>query len=154
MDIISHALINNLVFQELPVTYKWWAILFGMLPDVISFSTTANLSFLKKFLFFKKIPHSYIPPRVFFIYKITHSLLVWLVILGIFLLFGWKLLAIAWTGWLLHIFIDIFTHNAKSFPTKILWPLSDWHYSGFTWSTKRFMIIQLILLVLAYAIFY
>jgi len=154
MDIISHALINNLVYQDLPSGPKWWAIAFGVLPDMISFSSVYHVEFMKKVLFFKKIPHSYIPARVFLVYKFTHSLLTWSVVLGIFLLLGWKHMAIAWTGWLLHIFIDIFTHSSKSFPTKILWPLSNWHYSGFTWSTKRFLIIQCTLLIIAYIIFY
>ena len=154
MDILSHALINNLVYQDLPIGPRWWSIAFGVLPDLISFSSVYNIEFLKKVLFFKKIPHSYIPARVFQVYKFTHSLIFWSLVFVIFWFFGSHDMMIAWTGWLLHIFIDIFTHSAKSFPTKIFWPLSNWHYSGMTWSTKRFLIIQYSLLVIAYIIFY
>lgn len=154
MDIISHGLINNLIYQDLPNNARYASIAFGILPDAISFSSVYNLEFLKKVLFFKKIPHSYIPARVFQVYKITHSLVFWSIIFVILMLLDLQVWAIAWSGWAVHILIDIFTHSAKSFPTKIFWPISDWHYSGFTWSTKRFMIFQLILLVLAYAIFY
>jgi len=154
MDIISHGLINNLIYQELPQPARISAIAFGILPDLISFSSVYKIEFLKKVLFFKKIPHSYIPSAVFTVYKFTHSLIFWALIWGVLWSLDLRVWAIAWTGWAVHIFIDIFTHSAKSFPTKIFWPISDWHYSGFTWSTKRFMIFQLILLLLAYAIFY
>jgi len=154
MDIISHALINNLIFQELPTTERWWAIVFGVAPDLVSFSAVMRLEFFKKVLFFKKIPHGFIPPAVFRIYRLTHSLVLWSAVFVVIWFLGFKLLAIAWLGWAAHVLIDIFTHSAKSFPTKIFWPISDWHYSGFTWSSWKFLIAEYVILAVLYLIFY
>lgn len=154
MDLISHGLINNLIFKSLPTNERWWAIIFGMLPDLISFSGVMKLEFFKKLLFFKKIPHAFIPLFVFKIYNITHSLVIWAIIFTVIWFLGFKIMAIAFIGWAVHIVIDIFTHSAKSFPTKIFWPLSDWNYSGFTWSSAKFLIIEYSILAILYALFY
>jgi len=154
MDIISHGLINNLIFKELPMQERAWAIALGMLPDLISFSGVFQFEFFKKLLFFKKIPHSFIPDYVFKIYNVTHSLVIWAVAFGIFWLFGWYTTAIVFIGWAVHIVIDIFTHSAQSFPTKIFWPFSNWNYSGFTWSSFKFLAIEYFILALLYLIFY
>ena len=154
MDLISHALINNLIFKDIPFKTRWWAIVFGVLPDLVSFSATYKLEFFKKVLFFKKIPHDFIPPLVFKIYQVTHSLVIWAVVFGIFWLLGWRTLAVMFSGWAIHIVIDIFTHSAKSFPTKIFWPFSHWYYSGFTWSSMRFLMIEYMIIAVLYALFY
>lgn len=154
MDLISHGLINNLIFKNLPLQERSLAIAFGLLPDLISFSGVMRLEFFKKLLFFKKIPHSFIPSFVFAVYNVTHSLVLWSIVFTIIWFLGFKLLAIAFIGWAVHIVIDIFTHSAQSFPTKIFWPLSDWHYSGFTWSTKKFLLVEYVLLAILYLIFY
>ncbi|MFH1412707.1 MAG: hypothetical protein ABIG10_01620 [bacterium] len=156
MDILSHALLANLVYKELPMHSKWIAVTLAVMPDILTFVGVFKLEFFKKLLFFKKIPNSYFPKFVFVIYNITHSILIWAVIwLFFYFVMHWTLTAIIWSSWGLHIFIDIFTHNANSsLATRIFWPVSDWHFYGFTWSSKRFMLVNYLILAILYLIFY
>lgn len=154
MDMISHILLTNLVFKDMPTTQRTVTILFGILPDLVSFGGMFNSAFLHKILFFKKPPQSIFPPFVFKLYNISHSLLVWLVIFILFKLFSLDWLALAWCGWGLHILIDIFTHSGKAFPTPIIWPLSKFHFSGIGWSNKWFLLFGYSAILLLYLIFY
>ena len=73
-----------------------------------------------------------IPDFVFFLYDVTHSLLGIAVCYG--LLVAWKralwLPALAWP---LHVLSDVPTHGDGRFITPILWPFSDWGFSGWSW---------------------
>ncbi len=151
MDIISHGLINNLIFKDLPANQRWWAIAFGILPDLASLFGVYRLEFFKKMLFFKRIPQSYVPHWVFRAYNIAHSFPLWLIIFLALWLFGFKLIAIAWCGWLVHLVLDIFTHGPDSvIKTRVLWPFSRWSYAGFVWSSKKFLLVEYIILALLY----
>lgn len=154
MDILSHALWTNLVFKEIPPQQRAWIISFGILPDMISFSFITVKLFIQKTMHFEAPPLESMPPHVFKLYKFTHSLVIWL---GIFLLL--KLLGLAWLslaflGWGFHIILDIFTHTDSFFPTPIIWPFSDFHFSGINWSNKWFMLFNYLLLVFLYLMFY
>ena len=154
MDIISHALLTNLVFQDLPMPQRAVAIGFGIVPDVVSFGALYNGAFLRKLLFFKKPPQSIFPPYVMRLYYIFHSLVIWLAVFILVEAFGPHWLAIAVCGWGFHIVLDIFTHSKKSFPTHILWPLSNFHFSGIAWSNKWFMLFNYLLILFLYIVFY
>ena len=154
MDLISHILLNNLVYKEVPLNYRWWAIGFGIGPDLVGFFSMFKAEYLQKALFFNKLPHKYIPPRVFIIYDAAHSLVIWLGIYSVLYLLGYEWAALLWTGWAVHIIVDIFTHGAKSFPTKIFWPLSKWSFPGFAWSQKKFLVINYLIFLLLYIIVY
>jgi len=155
MDLISHALINNLLFKELPLEQRWWVIAAGVLPDLLSTCGVWKLEFFKKLLFFKKIPSSFFPPYVFVVYNIMHSAVIWTVIFVSLWLLGYRTVAVIWSGWGVHIGLDFFTHNAKSsLPTKIFWPLSHWHYHGFSWSSAKFLLVEYIILAALYLIFF
>ena len=155
MDWLSHILINNLVFKELPLEKRWWAIALGVAPDIASFFGIYRMEFFKKMLFFKKIPASFVPSWVVKAYNIAHSVPLWLVIFLSLWLAGWHLAAVVWCGWLVHIALDIFTHGAESVTqTRPLWPLSRWYYAGFVWSTKKFLLIQYAILAVLYLIFF
>ena len=156
MDFISHILVSNLVYKELPTTARWLAIVFGVFPDLASFIAVFNINFAKKLLFFKRIPTAYFPRSVLFIYNVTHSLLFWLATWMIcYFVIGSSLAAIVVSSWGLHILIDIFTHNSKSnLATRIFWPLSNWHLDGFTWSNKKFLLINYLILAILYLFFY
>ena len=74
MDIVSHILLNNLIYNEVPLASRWWAIGFGIGPDLVGFFYMFRAKHLQRALFFNKVPHKYIPGPVFFVYKATHSL--------------------------------------------------------------------------------
>lgn len=154
MDIISHALLTNLVFKDAPTSQRLLATAFGILPDVVSFGALYNLTFLRKVLFFKKPPHSIFPAYVMRLYNIFHSVIVWLAVFLILIACDLHWLAIAVCGWGFHILIDIFTHSKKSFPTPIFWPISNFHFPGVSWSNKWFVIISYAVIVALYLIFY
>lgn len=134
---------------------RWLAIVFGVLPDLLAFVGVSNMSFLKKMLFFKKLPRDYFPKYVFIIYNITHSLIIWAVIFAALYLLAPQWLAIVWIGWGVHIFIDIFTHSSKaSFATRIFWPISKVYFDGFVWSSKWFLLVSYVIMAILYLIFY
>jgi len=154
MDILSHILITNLAFKELPIEQRGLAIFLGVLPDLISFCPVLNFDFLKKLLFFKKIPHSYFPKKVFLIYKITHSLVIWLIIELLLYIFGINWLAIIGLSWGLHIVLDIFTHNSNNaMSTMVFWPIFDVKLPGIVWSNKWFLLVNYLIIGLFYYIF-
>lgn len=154
MDIISHALLTNLVFKDAPEQERWLAIIFGTMPDLVSFGSMFNSVFLRKILFFKKPPKSLFPPYIMVLYDICHSLIVWLAIFLILWLFTPHWLALSWCGWGFHILLDIFTHNKRSFPTRILYPFSNFHFSGIGWSNKWFMLFNYLLILFLYLFVY
>lgn len=154
MDILSHALWTNLVFKELPIEQRSFAITFGVLPDLVSFLRVLGRGFIQKTMHYKNPPLHVFPKFVFKLYNVTHSLVVWV---GIFLflkLFNLDALAFVFCGWGLHIMLDIFTHSANFFPTPILWPFSDFHFSGIAWANKWFMLFNYVVLAFLYLVFY
>lgn len=157
MNFISHILLSNLVYKELPLEIRWWVIVFGVLPDVLSFAGIYRLKFLKKMLFFNRgVPHQYLPLFIFFVYNITHSILIWACI-WLFLKFVLQadLAALIFTSWGLHILVDIFTHNSKStLVTRIFWPVSRWYFHGLNWSSYRFLLFEYSMFAILYWIFY
>ena len=156
MDILSHLLISNLVYKELPMADRWLALVMGVFPDLASFVGVFNIEFAKKLLFFKRIPAAYFPRYVLLAYNITHSLLFWLATwMFFYLILHWTTAAIIVSSWGLHIVIDIFTHNSKSnLAARIFWPVSNWHFDGFMYTTKKFLISAYIIIALLYLIFY
>ena len=153
MDIISHALWTNLIFKELPPEQRSLAISSGVLPDIISFFM-AYKHFWKKTLGFKGPKLRYMPKISLKLYKITHSFIIWLIIYFILKLFFPSWVSLAFFGWALHIFIDIFTHKKNYFPTPFLWPLSKFRFSGINWTNYWFMLFNYAVLVFLYLVFY
>lgn len=154
MDILSHALYANLVFQKLPAEQKALAVFLSMAPDLISFCFLTIKNFYKKTMHYTDPPLSVIPRHVFGLYNITHSAVIWTMIFIALSALQIKWVAIASLGWLLHILIDIPTHKEGFFPTPIFWPLSNWHFSGINWSNMYFMFGNYIVLAILYFVFY
>ena len=154
MDIISHALWTNLIFKELPIAQRSVAVVFGVMPDFVSFSFLAVKHFVKKTMHYTDPPLHVIPRKVFVMYNITHSLVMWVGVFLLLKLIGLSWLALAFMGWGLHIFLDIFTHSKEYFPTPILWPFSKFHFSGINWSNKWFMLFNYAVLLFLYLVFY
>ncbi len=108
MDILSHALWILIIYFN--NTKRIYAVLFGMLPDIITI-----------------IPHllfdyaSYTQTTYDITYRYTHSLVVFLVI-GMIIYLLYKQIIILWLAWGVHIIIDIFTHPSWYYPTPYLFP--------------------------------
>jgi len=154
MDIISHVLWTNLVFKEIDPPQRAVAVLFGVLPDLISFSFLTVKHFIRKTMHYTDPPLHVFPKYVFKIYNFTHSLIIWLGVFFILKILGFSWLALAFCGWGLHILLDIFTHTSAFFPTPILWPFSKFHFSGINWSNKWFMLFNYAVLTFLYLVFY
>jgi len=187
MDIFSHGLwvgaaykaINKKVEKPFNV---WLAGFWGVFPDLFAFTIPFiwifwNIAFGD--LSFTDLPHrgdvEPVPQNTLpifrltgILYSISHSVIVFLVVLGAIILvsrfivssskrtplqsssqnpppistrLGW----IRWVpweigGWFLHILLDIPTHSYQFYPTPFLWPLSDWTLGGFSWGTPWFLI--------------
>ncbi|MFH1589750.1 MAG: hypothetical protein ABIB43_04250 [archaeon] len=149
MDAPAHGIWTWIIFHNNPLV--WLAVLFGMLPDLLSWGIYSIWPWGEK-LDWKKPDFSMVPKWVFLLYGITHSVFVFAaVFLIVYLIIGtipWFLFA-----WIIHILIDIPTHSKDFLPTPFLWPVSTYKFAGISWGQKWFMIanytaIVVILLVL------
>jgi hypothetical protein len=147
MDIFAHGFWSYFLFYK--DRNKFLAILFGVLPDLLSFGILF-LANLPTFLTSKPGPPdiSTIPQYVHISYNLTHSLIIaFIVILLVYIItkkFHYFLLT-----WPLHIFIDIFTHTKEFFPTPFLYPISNFKLNGISWANPTFMAINYSLILLA-----
>ena len=158
MDILAHALWTNAAYYKkykIDRKNRLWAILFGILPDLASFSPVFIYAFLTHTGFLelinKKIwPVTYASTS----YQYTHSLVIFaLAFLIITAVRKWK---IWWPmfGWMLHICIDIFTHKGF-YETPFLFPISKYKFDhGVSWAEPHFMAINYSALIAAYLIIF
>ncbi len=155
MDIFAHALWSWLLFSSFGNIFL--IILFGVLPDLIPFSPTTIQIFAKfKFKTFKKWKHpqemeKQIPKYTHFVYNITHSF-VTVIILAIILYIFAKPYAVLMLPWTFHILVDIPTHKKEFFPTRFLYPISDFCIDGISWATSWFMILNYSLIAIGIVI--
>lgn len=158
MDIVSHGLWGGLAFGRKSRKSFVTAFLFGVAPDVFSFGIVFVSGVLMHGAgFFRGMGHppdaSQIPAYVYHLYNVTHSLVVFGLIFGaVWLIRGQPLLEMG--AWGLHLVMDIFTHSNAFFPTPFLWPLSNAHFDGLPWGDPRIFLPDVLLLVLAYAVFF
>lgn len=172
MDVFSHGLWSGAIFKginlkkEKKLSAKW-AVFWGVFPDVFAFAS------LFIWLFWQLISGSmnfadwprpdatepiqsdtlFIFRLTNFLYSLTHSLAVFLIVFGfLFLIFRrpiWELLA-----WLAHILVDIPTHTYQFYPTPFLWPFSDIKFDGFSWGVPWFVFSNYFLLAAVYFYLY
>lgn len=169
MDILAHGLwgavgakaLNKALARKGKTTQlnAWWTGFWGTFPDFLAFTPLA-LFILWGLLagdatlgnFRSVAPDTYLNPIQYalrnltrILYPLGHSMVIWVVMFGVVWLItrrpAWELL-----GWLSHIVIDIGTHPENFYPTKFLWPLSDFSVSGIAWATPTFLIINYALL--------
>lgn len=158
MDVFAHWIWAYLAskFANLRLKKKlknWLTALFGILPDIISFTPLFAwliVGLITGTSTIGAFPHPVgIEPAArdtLFIFKLTgflysamHSMFVFLaVFLLCWLIFRKPILELL--GWLLHIVIDIPTHSYQFYPTPFLWPLSEYKFNGISWGTPWFMI--------------
>ncbi len=155
MDVVSHGLWGGAAFVKKSRKSFWLAFSFGVFPDLAAFSWFF-ISYLLRNGFvlpdFHKLeqPHpDLIPPYVHTIYNYSHSF----IIFGLAFLIVWTLLKRpVWEmlAWGLHIFMDIFTHSYKFFPTPFLYPVAHLEVNGVPWSNPVIFFTNWILLFLIY----
>ncbi|KKU48450.1 hypothetical protein A3H10_02595 [Candidatus Uhrbacteria bacterium RIFCSPLOWO2_12_FULL_46_10] len=150
MDTLAHGLWANVIYQRQRAADRWWAIFFGVAPDLFSFGPFMISRILFGTFGVGRPEVESIPLYVSFIYNYTHSAVIFLVVFGLVAL--WRSGKIWWplAAWGLHILIDIGTHTYEFFPTPFLFPLSSWKVNAINWADPTFMIVNYSLLVLAY----
>ncbi len=159
MDILAHALWTTAAAVPIRKRLRHpfslpWAAFWGVFPDLFSFAIPA---IVRIWWYATGVTSSLRPdPKsgqhfqfVWQLYYCSHSLLVFAAVFGIvWALAGRPLLAML--GWLLHILIDISTHQGI-FALHFLWPLSPIAISGIRWETPWFLAVNYGMLLLVYS---
>jgi len=143
MDIFAHLLWSYIAFHK--TRQKFLAVLFGILPDILSFGPFFLMNFFSESQVFGKPDLLSIPNYVFLSYNLTHSLIIALIVI-LFVFVITKKIYYFLLAWPLHIFIDIFTHTKEFFPTPFLYPISDFKIGFISWANPIFMLINYILI--------
>jgi hypothetical protein len=157
MDVFSHALWTNLLYYP---EYKdkrkdrLMAVLFGVLPDLISFTPSTLFLIFSGSRFpmtMEAMSHMAVLRYAVYSYNYTHSLVVFTAVFLVVV--AWRRGRIYWPlfGWLFHIVLDVFTHKAEFFATPIFFPISNLKYlHEFSWAEPHFLLANWIVLLLLY----
>lgn len=155
MDVFAHVLWTNAVYYSAQVREKaqrWWAMFFGVMPDLISFTPAfLYLIFSGKHFGIEAFNSGIWAYRwAAWSYNWTHSFVSFIVVMAIVTIARkgrqyWPL----W-GWALHIGIDIFSHKGF-YETPFLYPLSNYKFDhGIPWAHPMFMLVNYSLLAVVY----
>ena len=71
-----------------------------------------------------------------FNYDLFHSFVPAFLVIG-FIYYYKKPLAFPMLAWPFHIVLDFPFHSQEYFPTKIIWPMSDFSFDGIPWSNPE-----------------
>lgn len=149
MDIFAHGLWTYAVFHR--KRYAWLAVLFGLLPDLLSFGILFIANLANGDLARGRPALDALPTWIFASYNMTHSMVVFGFVLLIAYIITkkwfWPLMA-----WGLHILTDIPTHSNSFFPTPFLWPLSNYRFNGISWGTPWFMMLNYGALIIVFIV--
>ncbi len=142
MDYLAHGLWSYLLF--LKTKHPWYAVFFGVLPDTLSWLIYFFYIVFSSETFFGRPHPEVVPDGIMVLYNITHSLVLFAVVLLICLLIfrHWKRIPVFIYAYPIHILIDIPTHRRDFLPTPFLWPLSDWRFPGISWAEPWFMLLN------------
>lgn len=150
VDTIAHAVISWLVFHDFSNETIWLAVLFGMLPDLCSWTIFAFYNiFTRGKLGQPNLKE--IPKWAYSLYNYTHSLFVFSLIIFLVYLLNGEIPIYLWS-YALHILIDIPTHSREFLPTPFLWPFFDWKFPGIFWGARWFLIFYWVILIISYFI--
>ena len=138
MDTLSHALWGSGLFGYR--RYRWVAILFGVMPDLLSFGVLFFIRIINGELNYSGLPtlESLVqlepfPQWIFAMDNITHSFITAFFFVSIIYYVKrelvWPMLA-----WPFHIVLDFAFHTKELFPVKLFWPLTDFYIDGISWS--------------------
>jgi len=149
MDIFAHGLWTYAVFHK--KKYVWWATLFGILPDLLSFDILFIIYLATGTFHRGPPPINSIPSWVYGAYNLTHSFVMFFAVFTIIFLMTkkwfWPL-----TAWAIHILIDIPTHSLRYFPTPFLWPISNYVFNGISWATPWFLALNYSALLIVFLV--
>jgi hypothetical protein len=132
MDVFSHTLWGYGLFGHRG--HPWLATLFGALPDLLSFGPLVAYRIITGTFRFGPPPHETIPAITYLAYDVTHSLLLAVVVTGL-VFCRRRDIGFAMLAWPFHICLDIPFHTKEFFPTKFMWPASEWVFDGVSWGT-------------------
>jgi len=158
MDIFAHALWTAAVGLSVrrrlrrPIRLRW-LVFWGVFPDVFSFVIPAVV---RIWWYATGVTHHLLPdansPRhfqwVWQLYYGSHSMVIFAFVFGVVWLLS-KHPMLELLGWLLHILIDIPTHQGM-FALHFLWPLSSFSVSGLRWENRWFFAMNYGALLLVY----
>jgi len=157
MDIFSHGLWGGIAFGKQSRAHYWWAFFFGMLPDLASFGLYTLLVWLGLTQGIDWSgdlpPMSDFPSYVVWLYNLSHSLVVFVVVGGVV----WLILKrpfIPLLAWPLHIIFDIVSHGREFFGTPIGWPLINYKFDGINWIEPVVLVPNWILLFGLYLVWW
>lgn len=148
MDTLSHGLWALAIFWG--TSYRWWAFLIGMAPDLLSFGPFFVQRILTGTLSAGRPDHASIPSYVPVAYNVTHSILFWVLVGALLYVVArryWPIVGAA----LAHIALDIPTHNSF-YPTPFLWPFSDYRFHGISWGTPWVFALNWICLTVLFSL--
>ena len=134
MDTLSHALWGRGLFGYRGLA--WPSFFFGAMPDLFSFGILLIVRLFSGD--FSNMgggppPLDSIPWWVYINYDISHSFVSAFLCIAIVQRFN-KNIAFAMWAWPFHILLDFPFHSKAYFPTKLLWPLTDFSFDGIPWS--------------------
>ena len=142
-SVISHAIIGYVLFEEKRALY-------GILPDLIGFTRFFSRTGLDynnyTFQNLKKwgdiFPESKMNKNDWFLYNISHSLILWCII---YYIRRDKAIYSA----IFSIIMDIFLHSDKIWKgPAFLYPLSEYRYNGIHWLSEKGMFITASVIIL------
>ena len=133
MDTFSHALWGKGLFG-----YRgkpWMALFFGAMPDLFSFGILIIIRIFSGIFQLGGGPPTMesIPWWVFINYDISHSFVSAFLCIWIVNRYR-KDIAFAMWAWPFHILLDFPFHSKAFFPTKLLYPFTDFSFDGIPWS--------------------
>ena len=133
MDTLSHTLWGKGLFG-----YRgkpWMALFFGAMPDLFSFGILIIIRIFSGNFQLGGGPPTMesIPWWVFINYDISHSFVSAFLCIWIVNRYR-KDIAFAMWAWPFHILLDFPFHSKAFFPTKLLYPFTDFSFDGIPWS--------------------
>ena len=134
MDTLSHALWGKGLFGYRG--YSKLSIFFGAMPDLCSFGLLLIIRILRN-EFVPGPPNiETIPSWLFLNYDISHSFVTAFICITFVYYFN-RNIAFAMLAWPFHILLDFPFHRKEYFPTKFLYPISDFSIDGIPWSNPE-----------------
>lgn len=159
MDILAHTLWANAGARGLnklrekkgkpKIISPGWTGFWGVFPDLFAFAIPLILVIFRVVTgesTLSSFGEHHVPVAGFdlaaYLYQYSHSLVVWAAVFIIVWIVSkrprWELL-----GWVLHILIDIPSHDIEFYATPFLFPISDYRFPyGIQWSNMWYMIIN------------
>ncbi|MBW2977342.1 hypothetical protein KY331_00705 [Candidatus Woesearchaeota archaeon] len=142
MDVLFHMILGMIISKQIFQNYSLVIIIASILPDLIGTSCNEVLkithslkkSFKNFFTNYMKYTRqmSFFGKTDRFLYKFMHSFTSWLIFSSIIFIFFRNLFIIASLAYLLHIIIDISTHD-KQFTLELFYPFSKFQIEGRSW---------------------